>query len=133
VIMQNVDAASSGVFEAVKEHNARMKIIPIDINNPPIWVYTFGANSDQNGNMAASDYTLASAVIKLDRAFGEFAKSVKGGTFKGGLVKEDLASGVSVMVMNPKLVGNVIDNATVKLVEEAGKKLSAGEIKIPTQ
>jgi basic membrane protein A len=133
VIMQNVDAASSGVFEAVKEHNARNKILPIDIKNPPVWVYTFGANSDQNGNAAASEYTLASAVIKMDKAFGDFVKTVQAGTFKGGVVKEDIASGVSVAVLNPRLVGKVIDEATQKLVDEAGKKLAAGEIKIPTQ
>lgn len=135
VIMQNVDAASSGVFEAVKEHNARMKIVPIDVRNPPVFVYTFGANSDQNGNAAAGDYTLASAVIKMDKAFGDFVKQVKGGTFKGGVVKEDLASGVSVVVMNPKLLGagKTIDEATVKQVEEAGRQLMAGAIKIPAQ
>jgi basic membrane lipoprotein Med (substrate-binding protein (PBP1-ABC) superfamily) len=58
-------------------------------------------------------------------------KNVQGGTFKGGLVKEDVASGVSVAVLNPALAGKVIDEATQKLVEEAGKKLAAGEIKIP--
>jgi basic membrane protein A len=124
VIMQNVDAASSGVFEAVKEHNARA-------DRPR--VYTFGANSDQNANATASDFILASAVIKMDKAFGQFVKEVQGGTFKGGLVKEDVASGVCVAVLNPKLVGKVIDDATQKAVEEAGKKLASGEIKIPAQ
>ncbi len=62
VIMQNVDAASRGVFEAVMEHNM------IDDYSKPK-VYTFGANSDQNGNSICGDYTLASAVIRLDEAF----------------------------------------------------------------
>lgn len=128
VIMQNVDAASRGVFEAVKEHNqykaAKAPIAP---------VYTFGANSDQNGNAVCGDWTLASAVIKMDVAFGRVIKEVKAGTFKGGHVTEDLASGVSVVVMNPKLVETVIDQATVKLVEDAGKKLASGELKVPRE
>jgi basic membrane protein A len=121
VIMQNVDAASRGVFEAIKEHNAQAKEKP---------VYTFGANSDQNDNPVCSDYTLASAVIKMDKAFDGPVKQVKAGTFKGGLVKEDLASGVSVAVLNPKLVGKVIDAETQKLVDEAAKKIADGSVTI---
>jgi basic membrane protein A len=124
VIMQNVDAASSGVFEAVKEHNART-----DAQNGR--VYTFGANSDQNDNAIASDYTLASAVIRMDKAFGKVVDQVKQGQFKGGLVKEDLASGVCVAVVNPKLVGTVITPEMQKLLDESAKKIAAGQITIP--
>jgi len=125
VVMQNVDAASRGVFEAVKEYNAK--------GDKKFTVYTFGANSDQNGNTVAGDFTLASAVIRMDEAFARVLKDVQEGKFKGGVIKEDLASGVSVTVINPKLKGNVISDETMKLVEEAGKKLSAGEIKIPDE
>ena len=65
---------------------------------------------------------LASAVIKMDKAFAGPIKQVRDGAFKGGLVKEDLKSGVSVAVLNPKLVGKVIDADTQKLVDEAAKK-----------
>jgi len=126
VIMQNVDAASSGVFEAVKEYNSRPA--SGEARNT---VYTFGANSDQNANKVAGDWILASAVIKMDVAFGNFVKSVKDGKFKGGLMKEDVGSGVSVAVINPKLVGKVIDEATVKAVEAAGKLLESGDVKVP--
>lgn len=125
VIMQNVDAASSGVFEAVKEENAKQKSASL---GP---VYTFGANSDQNANKVCTDYTLASAVIRMDKAFGDAVKRVKDGTFKGGLIREDVKNGTAVAVINPKLAGKVIDDATQMLVEEAGRKLAAGEIKIP--
>jgi basic membrane protein A len=118
VIMQNVDAASRGVFEAVKEHNAKST----DKSGP--LVYTFGANSDQNNNPVCSDYTLASAVIKMDVAFARPVKQVKDGTFKGGLVKEGLASDVGIAVLNRKLVGNVIDAETQKLVVNAGIKFA---------
>ena len=123
VIMQNVDAASSGVFEAVNEANHKAGDHPD--------VYTFGANSDQNGNPICGDHTLASAVIKLDVAFARVIGQVKNNTFKGGLVREDIANSVAVAVINPKLAGKVIDESTQKLVEEAGKKLASGEIKVP--
>ena len=123
VIMQNVDAASRGVFEAVQEHNAA--------SAKSMTAYTFGANSDQNANPVCPDYTLASAVIKMDIAFDRVVKQVKDGKFKGGLVKEDLASGVSVAVINPKLVGNVIDSGIPQLLDDAARKLASGEAKIP--
>jgi len=122
VIMQNVDAASSGVFEAVKEANAKER---------PSMVYTFGANSDQNGNAICPDFTLGSAVIKMDAAFANVTQAVKDGTFKGGLVHEDLSNGMAVAVLNPRLIGKVINTETQKLVEEAGMKLVAGQLKIP--
>jgi basic membrane lipoprotein Med (substrate-binding protein (PBP1-ABC) superfamily) len=127
VIMQNVDAASRGVFEAVKERNSKAS----DKSGP--LVYTFGANSDQNANPICSDYTLASAVIKLEPAFARSIKQVKEGKFKGGVVREGLESGVGITVLNPKLVGKVINAETQKLVDEAGKKLTSGEVKIPKQ
>jgi basic membrane lipoprotein Med (substrate-binding protein (PBP1-ABC) superfamily) len=123
VINQNVDAASRGVFEAIQEHNAKA--------DKTMTAYTFGANSDQNGNPVCSDYTLGSAVIKMDLAFDRVVKQAKDGTFKGGLIKEDLASGVSVAVLNPKLVGKAIDASIPPLLDEAAKKLASGEATIP--
>jgi basic membrane protein A len=125
VIMQNVDAASRGVFEAVKEENSKEKAKSLGD------VYTFGANSDQNNNPVCPDYTLASAVIKMDKAFDTVVKEVKDGKFKGGIVKEDVANGVAVAVLNPKLTGKVIDAETQKLVDEAAKKIADGSISIP--
>ena len=127
VLMQNVDAASSGVFEAVKQENAK----EIKSTEPRTFVYTFGANSDQNDNKICGDYTLASAVIKMDVAFARVIEHVKSNTFKGGLVKEDASSGVAVAVLNPKLMGKVIDAETQKLVETAGADLASGKVKIP--
>jgi len=128
VIMQNVDAASKGVFEAVKEYNSN----PAG-TKPGFAVYTFGANSDQNANDICPDYTLASAVIKMDVAFDRAIQQVRDGTFKGGIVKEDLASGISVAVLNPRLIGKVIDADTQKLVEHAGMDLVSGKVKIPEE
>ncbi|HVS72848.1 MAG TPA: BMP family protein [Phycisphaerae bacterium] len=124
VIMQNTDAASSGIFEAVKEHDTQRKS---DLHGI---VYTFGANADQNGNAICSDYTLGSAVIHLDKAFAQVIEQVRGGTFKGGLVKEDLANGVCEAVLNPKLTGTVLKDVQ-PLLDDAAKKITSGEIKIP--
>jgi basic membrane protein A len=124
VIMQDVDAASRGVFEAVAEHDAKA-------GNDK--VYTFGANSDQNANPVCPDYTLGSAVIKMDVAFDRLIKSVKDGTYKGGLVKEDLANGVSVAVLNPKLVGGVIGADVQPLVDAAAKGFESGTLTVPAQ
>ena len=121
VIMQNVDAASRGVFEAVAEHDAK----------PGDKVYTFGANSDQNANPVCPDYTLGSAVIKMDIAFDRLIKSVQDGTYKGGLIKEDLANGVSVAVLNPKLVGTVIGADVPPLVDAAAKDFESGKLTVP--
>ncbi|HEY4328929.1 MAG TPA: BMP family protein [Phycisphaerae bacterium] len=127
VVMQNVDAAGSGVFEAVKEYNASLA------KRTPQIVYTFGANSNQNDNKICPDYTLASAVIKMDACFAATVQEVKDGKFKTGVIHEDLANGNALAVLNPKLTGKVIDADTQKLVDDAAKKFAAGQITIPTQ
>ena len=129
VILQNVDAASRGVFEAVKAHNDQAQAA-VDSVTPKNLVYTFGANSDQNANPVCPDYTLASAVIKLDVAFESLAKAVQNGTFKPGVIEENLANGVCVTVLNPKLLGQVITPEMQAAVDEAGKKIIAGNLKI---
>jgi len=128
VIMQNVDAASRGVFEAVHEANAKRQG---DASYTAPIVYTFGANSDQNANPVCADYTLASAVIRMDDAFARLAKAAQDGTFKGGVINVDLASGISVAVINPKLKGTVITPEMEAAMEAARKKLVSGEITVP--
>jgi basic membrane lipoprotein Med (substrate-binding protein (PBP1-ABC) superfamily) len=124
VVMQNTDAASSGVFEAVKERNA---LAMGDAGNT---VYTFGANADQNANTICPDFTLGSAVIHMDKAFANAVKQVQDGAFKGGIVKEDVANGVCTAVLNPKLSSGVLRDMQ-PLIDDAAKKLSSGEVKIP--
>ena len=135
VILPNVDAAGKGVFEAVKEYNSSnnsgVRAKSSRSNGAPDVVYTFGANSDQNANGICDDYTLASAVIKVDLAFDRAISQIRAGKFQTGLIKEDLASGIGVTVLNPKLLGKVIDADTQKLVEDAAKKITSGEIKLP--
>jgi basic membrane lipoprotein Med (substrate-binding protein (PBP1-ABC) superfamily) len=96
-------------------------------------VYTFGANSNQNDNPVCPNYTLGSAVINMDIAFGRVIKEVKEGKFKPGHVIENIETGGAAAVINPKLVGKVIDKETEKLVEDAGKKIAAKELKVPPE
>jgi basic membrane protein A and related proteins len=123
-VYHDVDSASRGVFEAVKERNAK------DPSKP---VYVFGCVANQNANTVCPDYTLASAVIRLDAAFRAVAEAVTAKTFAPGVVRENLARGTCVAVLNPKLVGGVLTAEIQALVEKAGKELVAGGIVIPAE
>lgn len=122
LVYPNVDAASRGVFEAVKERNARTPATP---------VYVFGCVADHNANPHCPDHTLASAVIRLDATFRRVVDSVTAKTFAPGVVRENLARGTCVTVLNPKLIGGVLSTEIQALVDKAGKDLVAGSITIP--
>ena len=121
-IYPDVDAAARGVYEAVKERNTA---------KPDALVWTYGCVGDANANPAAGAWTVASAVIRLDNAFRHVATMVKDGTWTPGLVREDLASGTCVTILNPALIGTVITPALAAEVEAAGKALVAKSITIP--
>lgn len=121
VIYPDVDAASRGVFEAIAAHNAKH----------PGSAWVFGCVADQNANGICDQATVASAVIKLENAFGHVLDAVKNGTFTPGVVKESLAAGTCVTVLNPALIGTVITPELQAEIEAAGAKLAAGAIVIP--
>jgi len=116
VIYQNVDAASQGVFEAVKSANKHRP------HNP---VYVFGCNSDQNNNPICARYTLASAVIRLDRAFMHVAILAKKGKLRAGIVNETMANHVCLAVLNPRLLGKVITSRMQMRIKQVKKHLLA--------
>lgn len=122
LVYPNVDAASRGVFEAVKERNAK---------DPAKPVYVFGCVADHNANPHCPDHILASAVIRLDATFRMVVDSVTAKTFAPGVVRENLARGTCVTVLNPKLIGGVLSTEIRALVDKAGKDLVAGSITIP--
>jgi basic membrane protein A and related proteins len=124
LVYHDVDAASRGVFEAVKERNAK---------DPTKPVYVFGCVADQNANPVCPDHILASAVIRLDAAFRRVAEAVTTKTFAAGVVRENLARGTCVAVLNPKLIGGVLTPEIQALVDQAGKDLIAGGIVIPAE
>lgn len=124
LVYHDVDSASRGVFEAVKERNSK---------NPTSPVYVFGCVADQNSNAICQDYTLASAVIRLDKSFRMVADSVTANLFSAGVIRENLVRGTCVAVLNPKLVGGVLTKEIQSLVEKAGKDLLSGAIVIPAE
>lgn len=120
-IYANVDAASRGVFEAIAAQNAKK----------PGSAWVFGCVADHNANPVCPDAIPASAVIKLENAFAHVLDSVKNRTFAPGVVRESLAAGTCVIVLNPKLIGSAITPAIQAEVDAAGAKLASGEIVIP--
>jgi basic membrane protein A len=121
-IYPNVDAAARGVFEAVREHNQAKPATP---------VWNYGCVGDANANPASAAWTVASAVIKLDNAFAHVATQVKDNAWKSGVLKENLATGTCIAVLNPALTGTVLTEDIRQLVADAGKALVDGKISIP--
>jgi basic membrane protein A and related proteins len=117
IIMQNVDAASAGVFQAVQERN-----------KPDAPRYALGTNRDQNG--VAPDVILASAPIQLDKAFVLIAKGVKEGTFKPNDTPFDMKNGAIGFILNPQLMDKIPADLKTKL-EDAQKKITDGTLKVP--
>lgn len=116
VIMQDVDAAAKGVFNAVEDASKSGKT-----------VYALGTNNDQNS--AAPDVILASAPIYIDKAFVPIAKSVKANTFKSSTTPYDLKSGVIGFVLNPQLADKIPVDLKKRL-DEAQKKIIDGSLSI---
>lgn len=124
LVYHDVDSASRGVFEAVKERNAK---------NPASPVYVFGCVADQNVTTICPDHILASAVIRLDKTFKMVADSVSAKIFSAGVIRENLARGTCVAVLNPRLVGGLLTSEIQALVEKAGKDLVSGMLVIPAE
>ena len=115
VIMQDVDAAAQGVFNAVQEANKKAK------NGSPI--YALGTNNDQNA--AAPDVILASAPIYVGKAFISIAKEAKAGKLTPSGSPWDMKSGVIGFVLNPQLESKIPAALKAK-IEAARKKLVDG-------
>lgn len=117
VIMQDVDAAAQGVFNAVSETSKSGKT-----------VYALGTNRDQNA--AAPDVILASAPIYIEKAFVAIAKEARAGTYKPTDKPFDMKSGVIGFVLNPKLADKIPTELKTK-IEATQKKLTDGTITVP--
>jgi basic membrane protein A len=117
VIMQDVDSAAQGVFNAVQERAKTGKA-----------VYALGTNSDQNA--AAPDVILASAPIYSDKAFVAIAKDAKAGTLKPSDKPYGMKEGVVDFVLNPKLKATLPQDLQTKLTETQ-KKIVDGSFSVP--
>ena len=116
VVMQDVDAAAQGVFNAVQDANARGK-----------QVYALGTNSDQNA--AAPKVILASAPIYIGKAFVLIAQQVKAGTFKPSTKPADMKSGTIGFVLNPALADKIPADLKAK-IEAAQSKIVDGSLAV---
>lgn len=107
VIMQDVDAAALGVFNAVKK-----------ASTPEKPLYALGTNSDQNA--VVEDVVLASAPIYYDKPIVDLAKKIQAGGYTPSIGNFGLKEGAIDFILNPKLDSRV--SADLKAKIEAAKK-----------
>jgi basic membrane protein A len=117
VIIHNTDAASLGVFQAVREATAA---------GDSAWA--IGMNNDQNS--IAPEVTLGSAVIRIPKAFVEVARVWRTGELGGGVVQTGMAEGVVDYVPNPAVIGRY-PPALLQSIDEARRGILAGTVDVP--
>lgn len=117
LLVHNTDAASFGVFQAVREARA---------SGREVWA--FGMNSDQND--IAPDAILGSAVIRIPESILTTARRYKEGTLGSDPVISTLASGGIDFVFNPDLLGTVPEGL-VEQVDSARVGIVEGRLAIP--
>jgi basic membrane lipoprotein Med (substrate-binding protein (PBP1-ABC) superfamily) len=117
VLIHNVDAASFGVFQAVREARAAGR---------PAWA--LGMNRDQND--VAPDVILGSAVIRIPDAFHEVALTWQTGELGGRPIYEGLAEGVIDFVLNPGLAAGV-PAELVAAIDDARERIRSGDLVVP--
>lgn len=115
IIMQDVDAAAQGVFNAVQERKDK-------------GVWALGTNSDQN--KAAPDVVLASAPIYSDKAFVAIAKEAKTPGFKPTDKPFGMKDGIIDFVLNPQLESKIPAELKTKL-DETKQKITDGSFTVP--
>jgi basic membrane protein A and related proteins len=117
VIIHNVDAASFGVFQAVREAVASGRT-----------AWALGMNRDQND--VAPDVILGSAVIRIPEAFLEVARAWQARSLGGEPIYEGASEGVIDFVLNPGLSARVPADL-VRAIDEARGRIRAGELTVP--
>lgn len=117
VIVHNTDAASFGVFQAVRE--------AADAGDR---VWAIGMNNDQND--VAPEVTLGSAIIDIPTAFLKAARAWQAGEVGGKAVYEGLADGVIDFVVNPA-VADRIPPEVVQRLDEARQRIRSGALQVP--
>jgi len=117
VIIHNVDAASFGVFQAVRESAATGRS-----------AWALGMNRDQND--VAPDVILGSAVIRIPEAFLEVARAWQAQALGGAPIYEGASAGVIDFVINPTLSTRV-PAELVAAMDAARTRIRAGELDVP--
>lgn len=117
VIIHNVDAASFGVFQAVREAVADGRT-----------VWAIGMNSDQND--VAPDVIIGSAVIRIASAFLEVARRYEAGEVGGAPIYASIREGVIEFVFNPALEDHVPPEIRER-IRDAHDRIRADELEVP--
>ena len=117
VIIHNVDAASFGVFQAVREAVAAGRT-----------AWALGMNRDQND--VAPDVILGSAVIRIPEAFLETALAWQAGELGGRPIYAGASEDVVDFVLNPALAF-LVPPVLVASIDAAREQIRAGELTVP--
>jgi basic membrane lipoprotein Med (substrate-binding protein (PBP1-ABC) superfamily) len=117
VLIHNVDAASFGVFQAVREAVAA---------GGTAWA--LGMNRDQND--VAPDVILGSAVIRIPESFLETASTWQAGTLGGRPIYAGASEDVIDFVLNPQL-SDVVPAELVAEMTAVRELIRAGELTVP--
>ena len=117
VLIHNVDAASFGFFQSVRE-----------VREDGREAWAFGMNRDQND--VAPDVIVGSAVINIPAMFLKAARQWQEGTLAGVARYAGLAAGAVDFVPNPAQEG-VIPNEILVLIERARAEIIAGTLEVP--
>ncbi len=117
VLIHNTDAASFGVFQAVRE--------AVESGRP---AWAVGMNRDQN--QVAPDIILGSAVIRIPQAFMETARAWQAGTLGGAPVYARSDDDVIDFVPNPAVMGRIPPELLLR-VEAVRRGIQAGEVDVP--
>ncbi len=117
IVIHNLDAASFGVFQAVREAVADGR-----------WVRAIGMNSDQND--VAPDVIIGSAVIRIPEAFLETARRWEAGTVGGEPIYASIREDVIDFVFNPELVDE-LPGGLVEEIADARDRIRADELEVP--
>ena len=116
VLIHNVDAASFGIFQAVREARE---------GGAQVWA--MGMNNDQND--VAPDVVLGSAVIDIPGVFLQVARGWQAGTLEGPLYT-GLAAGAVGFVPNPAL-SERFSESLVRHLDSAADSIAAGTLTVP--
>ena len=116
ILIHNVDAASFGIFQAVREARE---------GGSDVWA--MGMNNDQNH--VAPDVVLGSAVIDIPGVFLQVARAWQSGTLEGPLFT-GLAAGAVGYVPNPALSGRYSGELQEHL-GAAADSIADGSLQVP--
>jgi basic membrane lipoprotein Med (substrate-binding protein (PBP1-ABC) superfamily) len=117
VLIHNTDAASFGVFQAVRE-----------ATRPDAPVWAMGMNRDQND--VAPDVILGSAVIRIPQAFLDVVRRWQGGEVGGAPVYVNLGDGIVDFVPNPALLSHIPSDLLVR-VDSARAAIRRDDLQVP--